>query len=134
MERNIKHGELDMPQGILLYKTDGQTAEITGYRGKDTALAVPSVIGGCTVTCIGKKAFLSNKMLKEISLPESLARIDDWAFAYCAKLKRVILPYHRMEIGQGIFRDCFLLEQIVDEGADAGEKRPRTQRSFWRLL
>lgn len=123
MEHKIKHGELDMPQGVLSYKTDGETAEITGYRGKDTEIAVPTVAGGCPVTCIGKKAFLSNKLLKEISLPESVVRIDDWAFAYCAKLARVILPYHRMEIGQGIFRDCFLLEQIVDEGADAGEKK-----------
>lgn len=112
-----------MPQGVLSYKTDGETAEITGYRGKDTEIAVPSEAGGCPVTCIGKKAFLSNKMLKEISLPESVVRIDDWAFAYCAKLARVILPYHRMEIGQGIFKECFLLEEIVDESADAGEKK-----------
>lgn len=112
-----------MPQGVLSYKTDGEAAEITGYRGKDPEIAVPSVIDGCAVKCIGKKAFLSNKLLKEISLPESVARIDDWAFACCAKLMRVILPYHRMEIGQGIFRDCFLLEQIVDEEADAGEKK-----------
>lgn len=112
-----------MPQGVLSYKTDGEAAEITGYRGKDTMLSVPPVIADCPVTCIGKKAFLSNKMLKEISLPASVARIDDWAFAYCARLKRVILPYHRMEIGQGIFRDCFLLEQIVDECADEEEKK-----------
>lgn len=112
-----------MPQGVLSYKTDGETAEITGYRGKDTEIALPSLIDGCPVTCIGKKAFLSNKMLKEISLPESVVRIDDWAFAYCAKLARVILPYHRMEIGQGIFKECFLLEEIVDESADEGEKK-----------
>lgn len=123
MERKIKHGELNMPQGILSYKTDGKTAKITGYRGKDTQIGVPPVIDGCPVICIGKKAFLSNKMLKEISLPESVVRIDDWAFAYCAKLARVILPYHRMEIGQGIFKECFLLEEIVDESADAGEKK-----------
>lgn len=112
-----------MPQGVLSYKTDGKAAEITGYRGKDTEMAVPSVIDGCPVICIGKKAFLSNKLLKEISLPESVVRIDDWAFAYCARLARVILPYHRMEIGQGIFKECFLLEEIVDESADAGEKK-----------
>lgn len=112
-----------MPQGVLSYKTDGETAEITGYRGKDTEIAVPSLIDGSPVTCIGKKAFLSNKMLKEISLPESVVRIDDWAFAYCAKLARVILPYHRMGIGQGIFKECFLLEEIVNESADEGEKK-----------
>ena len=98
MAQKIKHGELNMPQGVLSYKTDGETAEITGYRGKDTELAVPAAIDGCPVTCIGKKAFLSNKMLKEISLPESVARIDDWAFAYCAKLARVVLPLSLIHI------------------------------------
>ena len=53
-----------MPQGVLSYKTDGETAEITGYRGKDTEIAVPSEAGGCPVTCIGKKAFLRNYILK----------------------------------------------------------------------
>lgn len=123
MKQKRKHGELDMPQGVLSYKTDGEAAEITGYRGKDTEITVPPVIDGCPVTCIGKKAFLSNKLLKEISLPASVVRIEDWAFAFCAKLQRVILSYHRMEIGQGIFKDCFQLEQIVDEEADTAEKR-----------
>lgn len=119
----MRTGEWNTAQGALLYRKDGHTAEITGYRGKDTTIAVPSVIDGCAVTCIGKKAFLSNKLLKEISLPESLMRIDDWAFAFCAKLQRVILSYHHMEIGQGIFKECFLLEEIVDETVDAGEKK-----------
>ena len=123
-----------MPQGVLSYKTNGETAEITGYRGKDTEIAVPTVAGGCPVTCIGKKAFLSNKLLKEISLPESVVRIDDWAFAYCAKLARVILPYHRMEIGQGIFRDCFCWNRLWMRVQTPGRKRPQTQLFFWRPL
>lgn len=115
--------ELDTEQGVLQYGIYGETAQIVGYRGKDTELVIPAVIDGCAVTHIGKKAFLSNKMLRQISLPESIERIDDWAFAYCAKLNKVILPYHRMEIGQGIFKECFDLEQIVDEGADERERK-----------
>ena len=115
--------ELDTEHGILQYGIYGETAQIAGYRGKDTELVIPAVIDGCAVTHIGKKAFLSNKMLRQISLPESIVRIDDWAFAYCAKLNKVILPYHRMEIGQGIFKECFALEQIVDEGADERERK-----------
>ena len=119
----MQYRELDTEHGVLQYAVNGESAEIQGYRGKDTELVVPAVIDGCAVTQIGKKAFLSNKMLRQISLPESVVRIDDWAFAYCTKLNRVILPYHRMEIGQGIFKECFALEQIVDEGADEREQR-----------
>ena len=119
----MQYRESDTEHGVLQYNIYGETAQVTGYRGKDTDLVIPEMFDGCAVTCIGKKAFLSNKMLRQISLPESVVRIDDWAFAYCAKLNKIILPYHRMEIGQGIFKECFDLEQIVDEGADERESR-----------
>ena len=119
----MQYRESDTEHGVLQYGINGETAEIQGYRGKDTELVIPALIDDCAVTCIGKKAFLSNKMLRQITLPESVVRIDDWAFAYCAKLNKVILPYHRMEIGQGIFKECFNLEQIVDECADERESR-----------
>lgn len=112
------YGELDTEHGVLEYRLYGDRMGITGYRGKDTEVSVPETIDGYLVTRIGKKAFLSNKMLKQISLPESIIQIEDWAFACCGKLSRIILPYHRMEIGQGIFKDCSVLEQIIDEHGD----------------
>lgn len=119
----MQYRELDTEHGVLQYRISGGSAEVLGYRGKDTELAIPALIDDCAVTHIGKKTFLSNKMLRQISLPESVVRIEDWAFAYCTKLNKVILPYHRMEIGQGIFKECFNLEQIVDEGADERESK-----------
>ncbi len=118
-------GELATERGVLEYEKIENTVKITGYRGKDTAVEVPGSIDGYCVTCIGKKAFLSNKMVKQISLPESILQIEDWAFAFCGKLAKIILPYHDMEIGQGIFKDCSALVQIIDEHGD--ECDPRTE-------
>lgn len=115
LDKMIRYGELDTEHGALEYKVSESGVNITGYQGKDSAITVPDMIDGCPVTCIGKKAFLSNKLLKRISLPESVVRIEDWAFAYCGKLTKIVIPYHRMEIGQGIFKECFALEQIIDE-------------------
>ena len=67
--------------------------------------------------------WLSNKLLRQITLPETIVRIDDWAFAYCAKLTKILLPYHRIETGQGICKECFRLEQIVNENTDENEKK-----------
>ena len=119
----MQYIETDTQNGVLQCGICGEAVQITGYRGRDTELMIPAKINGYAVTCIGKKAFLSNKMLKNISMPESVVRIDDWAFAYCTKLKKVILPYHRMEIGQGIFKECSDLEQIVDESGDEQEQK-----------
>lgn len=115
--------EFETAHGVLVYVTGQGEARILGYRGQDTEVEIPASLDGCAVTRIGKKAFLSNKVLKVLSLPGSVVEIDDWAFAYCARLHKVILPYHRMEIGQGIFKECFRLEQIVDESASEREKR-----------
>lgn len=119
----MRTGELEIGNGVLQYLAGDGAVQITGYRGRAAALAIPAEIEGCPVTGVGRKAFLSNKTLREIALPASLARIDDWAFAYCSKLSRVSLPYHRMEIGQGIFKECYALVQIADESAEAGERR-----------
>lgn len=115
--------QLDTPQGALQYRLVDNQAEIVAYRGKDLEVVIPDQIESCPVTCIGKKAFLSKKMVKQITLPDSIVRIGDWAFACCSKLSRLILPYHKIEIGQGVFKDCNSLEQIIDERGDITAKR-----------
>lgn len=115
--------ETDTPQGALQYRIVDDQAEIMAYRGKDLEVVIPDKIESCPVTCIGKKAFLSNKMLKQITLPDTIMRIDDWAFACCAKLTKIILPYHKLEIGQGVFKECYRLEQIIDEQGDMTGKK-----------
>lgn len=119
----MKIKELDTSQGALQYRMIDNQVEIIAYRGKDIEVVIPDQIEDCPVTCIGKKAFLSNKMIRQITLPESIVHIDDWAFAYCAKLTKMILPYHKMEIGQGIFKECGRLDQIIDEQGDMTSKR-----------
>lgn len=117
--------ELAVERGVLEYEQIADKIKVVGYRGKDTEVTVPDKIDGCPVECIGKKAFLSNKMVKQIALPETVTRIEDWAFAFCGKLSKIVLPYHAMEIGQGIFKECPSLEQIIDEHGD--EQDPRTR-------
>ncbi len=119
----MKIKQLDTPQGALQYRMIDDQAEIVAYRGKDLEVVIPDQIESYPVTCIGKKAFLSMKMIKQITLPDSIVRIDDWAFACCGRLSKLILPYHKIEIGQGVFKDCNSLEQIIDERGDITGKR-----------
>lgn len=66
--------------------TDG-AARLLQWKGRALAAVVPQEINGMPVTAIGRKAFLSNKKVQEVYLPESITEIDDWAFAYCSSLK-----------------------------------------------
>lgn len=119
----MRKGEWSTAQGCLTYSTDGENVEITGSRGLDSVIGIPAQIEGLPVTRIGKKAFLSNKTIKEIVLPDTIRQIDDWAFACCAKLSKITLPYKRLELGQGIFRDCFSLAQIKDGSSPAHDTK-----------
>lgn len=99
-------------RGNLRYEIVEGTAVLTGYSGRDIVLAVPETVDGVSVVWIGKKAFLSNKTLRQVRLPNSLMGIGDWAFAYCSGLEMVALPYRRLEVGQGVFKECQSLSQI----------------------
>ena len=116
--------ELAIENGILQYTPEEGGIRITGYKGESITLNLPERIEGLPVVCIGKKAFLSNKTLQKIELPEGVVEIDDWAFAFCSRLEKIILPYHGMKIGQGILKECHKLEQIVNElSKEAPKKR-----------
>lgn len=107
-------GNLETEQGSLDYEINLDTAVITGYSGRDAIIQIPEEIGGNPVVGIGKKAFLSNKALRKITLPNNIAGIGDWAFAYCGNLEQVIVPYRQIEMGQGVFKECGRLVRIED--------------------
>ena len=64
------------------------TAQITGYSGTAANLIVPDKLDGYTVTRIGDSAFRGNSALTAVKLPDSVTRIDSYAFADCTNLSR----------------------------------------------
>lgn len=123
MGGKVTAGEWNTAQGCLAYAVNGESVEITGSRGRDAVFTIPAQIEGCPVTGIGKKAFLGNKSIKEIVLPDTIRQIGDWAFACCAKLTKLTMPYRKLELGQGIFRDCFSLVQMINQEAAVQNKK-----------
>ena len=53
--------------------------------------------------------------LVNISIPESIERIEYSAFQYCDELKSVSLPSKLTIIGKDAFRDCNKLESVVSK-------------------
>ncbi len=95
-------------------KTVEVIANSPSYSGE--VIIPASVIGedGNTyaVTVIGQKAFLDCSGLSGISLPESIASIDDWAFENCSKLTGVTVPDNVTQIGKYAFKGCKGLTEI----------------------
>lgn len=104
----------DTENGTITYTVDKEEAYILDYTGRDLEVVIPENIDGYTVTCIKKKAFLSKQFIKSIILPNSINRIEDYAFARCRKLESITLPYDDIYIGQDILKDCDRLQYIYN--------------------
>lgn len=50
--------------------------------------------------------------LTEITVPDSVVRMDDFIFAYCYELEKAKLPRHLETFGERLFYDCRILAQV----------------------
>ena len=115
---------------------------ITGYKGTNETVIIPSELDGKPVESITGSFFNTRKIkqcvipegvvrigndihwdsrsvttLESVSLPSTLKTIGDGAFAECCNLSNVILPQGLTTIGHGAFYNCDSLEKItIPEG------------------
>lgn len=90
---------------------------ITRYTGNAAAPVIPTMIEGIYVTKIGSYAF-SASAITGVTLPENLAVIDTYAFAYCASLASIELPSKVRTIGNYAFAYCTSLVDADISAAD----------------
>lgn len=113
----IKEKEWVLHQGSLYYElrrgeADSAEAVITRLSGMVNELCIPETLEGAVVTGIAKKAFLSKKQLRRVSLPSTIRELGDWAFAYCSRLEEVVLPERTLVLGKAPFLDCVSLRKL----------------------
>ena len=103
--------DYQIENGTLSYIIEEDSVFITGFEGSGVSLAIPETIDGVPVCGIGKKAFLGNRSLQHIILPETTEWIGDWAFCNCVQLQMIEFPCHPVRFGKGLFaKDAKLYE------------------------
>ena len=81
------------------------------------AITVPSKLGDCPVTGIGKGAFESCTRVKSVTIPNGVTRIGERAFLYCIGLTSVTIPSSVTSIGDYAFYGCSGLTSVtIPEG------------------
>lgn len=85
---------------------------ITGYLGSGADLEMPTELDGITIKEIGREAFLENKTLTSIVIPDSVRTIGNQAFHLCENLAVVKLGDSVENIDDSAFRKCTSLEEI----------------------
>ena len=82
-------GALASAEDDWWYELRGGEAEIKGYDGTDSAVVIPSSLGGYPVTSIGNSAFEGCSWLTSVTIPEGVTSMGYGAFSGCSGLQRV---------------------------------------------
>ena len=100
--------------GLLYELAEGKNAYVlAGYTGEPEAVTVPGEIDGLPVIAVGNSAFYNAEKLVSVSLPDSIKKIDDYAFDNCYLLSGINFPESLEFIGFNAFSDCESIEQII---------------------
>lgn len=78
----------------------------------EDAVVINNIDDSNPYTEIAAKTFLSKKSIREVTLPESIVKIGDWAFAHMKSLKRITIPANNIVLGKEVFLDCPELKEI----------------------
>ena len=113
----MQEKELEIAGGSLYYEKLHNSILITRLQGLCSEVYIPRLIEDLPVCRIAKKAFLSKKNLRKVSLPDTIEEIGDWAFAYCDNLEQVELPGNAVRFGMAVFLDCGKLKRLVISSA-----------------
>lgn len=90
------------------------TANLFAYNGTpvDGEVVIPEKAGDCVVVQIGCDVFKGNKLIKKVTLPETIEKINDYAF-YGSNLESINLPVGLKSLGTQAISSCHYLESIV---------------------
>ena len=99
-------GVLRMPRLITLNGTNGNTLAQTN---------ITEIADLGRITDIPAYFFRNSTNLEKVTIPDSVISIQRDAFAYCTKLKTIIIGEGAENIGQGIIYGCNAIESIVSK-------------------
>jgi hypothetical protein len=79
---------LYFPQDFTYVAANG-TITITGYKGLNPSVTIPSSISGLTVTSIGDLAFANNGLVTNLVIGSGITNIGQYAFSPCPELQAI---------------------------------------------
>ncbi len=109
--------EVPTDHGKLAFDLHDDHAELVGYEGEDTDLAVPAKVEGLPVTEVGPDAFESDQFVQSVKLPGCVAAIGNNAFRN-SHIRSFDVPASLKKIGEYAFSGTKTLATFTqsDEG------------------
>ena len=101
------------PGVVYEVSSDGTYAEVIGYEGTATKVKISSEYNGVPVTKIYDSAFVNNKTITSVVIPDSVTSIGSRAFNECRSLTSVVIGDSVTSIGSRAFNECRSLTSVV---------------------
>ena len=109
--------EIDPPKEDYTYTLIGEGTDaylaISKYTGSKTSITVPSQHNGFPVKTIAAHCFSYSDTITNVTIPDSVTAISDYAFQNCTSLVFVAIPDNVEKIGQAAFAQCTSLKTIA---------------------
>ena len=117
-ERKIK----TLKNDSFIYDVYPELVSITGYLGNNTVIEIPSHLENLPVTVIDSISgtiegspvnydFVHYKV-KNVIIPETVIRIDRYAFGFCEGLEKIEIPDNVYSLGEEAFSHCTNLKSV----------------------
>jgi len=81
--------EMRVDEGLRFALNEMGTYKVTGYIGTQSTLHIPSMYKEIAVTEIGHTAFFQNVVIMNVTLPDSITSIGNFAFDNCTPLSNI---------------------------------------------
>ena len=93
--------------------TDGCIIKLSRYYNITTKIVIPNKICGKTVVGIGRLAFSNDRMVQQITIPNTVTSIGEGAFSTCTSLASITIPNSVTSIGEKVFYNCASLYSVT---------------------
>jgi hypothetical protein len=100
-------------QAQFTFITNNSTITITRYNGAGGDVVIPATINGFPVTRIGYLAFGDLTNVTSVTIPNTVASIEQNVFWSCTSLTNLTIPESVASIGSGAFYHCRSLRQVT---------------------
>ena len=98
--------------GDFVYESNTNKTVLLAYIGSDSEITIPE-----SVRVIGEWAFMSCTSLTSVTIPEGVTVIGEGAFEYCNSLTSVTIPESVTSIGDRTFYGCESLTSVTIPGS-----------------
>ena len=109
--QNIYNYIRTAPDGFFEVEPTGEDyASVKDYYGLSSRVAIPDTFQGKSVDTIDIWAFIDNKVLTDVEIPDSVGLICQSAFQNCKNLRQVTFGRNVFAIKSKAFMNCSKLE------------------------